>query len=868
MQLTASLTSTTAADPNSGAVSTATSSTSFSVHVYGVADAPLVTVTPVAVTNVGVPVSLVIATATTDIANTEAISQVTISGAPTGASFTDASGNAVGSLSGGVWTLSQTQLTGLKIVPPASQLTDFTLTVTSTSHEQGSDAAVPNATTTATISVAIDGQSGTAAAGNEDTVIALNLTPHVNASAENLTMTIAEVPSGAHFYSNAAGTATIGTAVTASDGTQTWSFTKADIAAASAAGFFIKPPQDWNDQNTTALAGMQLSVTVTDASGSTAPVIVPVHVYGVADAPLVTVTPVAVTNVGVPVSLVIATATTDIANTEAISQVTISGAPTGASFTDASGNAVGSLSGGVWTLSQTQLTGLKIVPPASQLTDFTLTVTSTSHEQGSDAAVPNATTTATISVAIDGQSGTAAAGNEDTVIALNLTPHVNASAENLTMTIAEVPSGAHFYSNAAGTATIGTAVTASDGTQTWSFTKADIAAASAAGFFIKPPQDWNDQNTTALAGMQLSVTVTDASGSTAPVIVPVHVYGVADTPHVTVSAATGNEDASIPLTIAVATTDVTNTESISQVSISGVPIGASFTDASGNAVGTNSGGGTWVLSQTQMTGLRIVPVAHSASDFTLTVTATSHELGADAAIPDATATQTLHVTLTGLAEAPVVSESTAAVGDEDSRINVNLSTVLPDSHDTITGITITGVPSGSVFYSTSDITNTTKLGTYNASTSTWSFTAAEVTTIESSGHGLYVQPPLNWSDWNTIGNNALGMQLVTTVSISETDPDTSVVSTNSTTVTLPVEVKSVADTPTVTAAAAHGSEDGAISLSITPHLTDLDGSESITALTITGVPSGAVLNHGHLNGDGSYTLTTADLTGLTVTPPP
>ena len=868
MQLTATLSSATAADPNTGVVSTATTSTSFAVHVYGVADAPSLTVTPVAATNVGTSVALAIATATTDVANTEVISQVTIAGAPAGASFTDASGNPVGSYSGGVWTLTQAQLSGLHIVPPASQLTDFTLTVTSTSHELGSDAAIPNATTTATIGVAVDAQSGTAAAGNEDTVIALNLTPHINASAENLTMTIAEVPSGAHFYSNAAGTASIGTATLASDGTYTWSFSKADVAAASSAGFFIKPPQDWNDYNTTGLAGMQLAVTVTDASGSTAPITVPVHVYGVADAPTLTVTPVAATNVGTSVALAIATATTDVANTEVISQVTIAGAPAGASFTDASGNPVGSYSGGVWTLTQAQLSGLHIVPPASQLTDFTLTVTSTSHELGSDAAIPNATTTATIGVAVDAQSGTAAAGNEDTVIALNLTPHINASAENLTMTIAEVPSGAHFYSNAAGTASIGTATLASDGTYTWSFSKADVAAASSAGFFIKPPQDWNDYNTTGLAGMQLAVTVTDASGSTAPITVPVHVYGVADTPTVTASAAAGNEDTSIPLTITAATTDVTNTEVISAVTISGVPIGASFTDASGNPVGTNGGGGVWTLTQAQLTGLKIVPVAHSASDFTLTVTATSHELGSDAAIPNANATaQTLHVTLTGVAEAPVVGETTAAIGDEDTRINVNLSIAPPDPHEVITGITMTGVPSGSVFYATSDTTDTTKLGTYNSSTGTWSFTAAEVTTIQSSGHGLYVQPPLNWSDWNTIGNSALGMQLVTTVSVSETDPDTSKVSTNSTTTTIPVEVKSVADAPTVTATSAHGNEDAAISLSIAPHLTDTDGSESITALTITGVPSGAVLNHGHLNSDGSYTLTTADLTGLTITPP-
>jgi large repetitive protein len=36
---------------------------------------------------------------------------------------------------------------------------------------------------------------------------------------------------------------------------------------------------------------------------------------------------------------------------------------------------------------------------------------------------------------------------------------------------------------------------------------------------------------------------------------------------------------------------------------------------------------------------------------------------------------------------------------------------------------------------------------------------------------------------------------------------------------------------------------------------------------ISGVPSGAVLSAGTDNGDGSWTLTSAQLSGLTITPP-
>ncbi len=56
-----------------------------------------------------------------------------------------------------------------------------------------------------------------------------------------------------------------------------------------------------------------------------------------------------------------------------------------------------------------------------------------------------------------------------------------------------------------------------------------------------------------------------------------------------------------------------------------------------------------------------------------------------------------------------------------------------------------------------------------------------------------------------------------------------------------------------------------VALSIGTALTDLDGSESISSIKITGVPSGATLSAGTHNTDGSWTLTQAQLSGLSVT---
>jgi hypothetical protein len=61
-------------------------------------------------------------------------------------------------------------------------------------------------------------------------------------------------------------------------------------------------------------------------------------------------------------------------------------------------------------------------------------------------------------------------------------------------------------------------------------------------------------------------------------------------------------------------------------------------------------------------------------------------------------------------------------------------------------------------------------------------------------------------------------------------------------------------------------EDQAIPLALSASLVDRDGSEAMSVV-LTGFPTGARLSAGINNGDGSWTLTPAQLTGLTVTPP-
>src|SRR5260370_13510648 len=90
----------------------------------------------------------------------------------------------------------------------------------------------------------------------------------------------------------------------------------------------------------------------------------------------------------------------------------------------------------------------------------------------------------------------------------------------------------------------------------------------------------------------------------------------------------------------------------------------------------------------------------------------------------------------------------------------------------------------------------------------------------------------------------------------------------STTGSITVSLAEHADAPSLTVSAASGPEDTPISLSISAALVDaLGASEDDETLSITlgSVLSDATLSAGTNNGGGSWTLTPAQLAGLTIT---
>ena len=193
----------------------------------------------------------------------------------------------------------------------------------------------------------------------------------------------------------------------------------------------------------------------------------------------------------------------------------------------------------------------------------------------------------------------------------------------------------------------------------------------------------------------------------------------------------------------------------------------------------------------------------------------------------------------------------AEAGTEDQAIDLDIASALTDTDGSeALSITIGGVPTGAI------LTNTA--GDIFSGGTSFTLTADQLA-------GLQITPP---------PNSDVDFQLtVDATSTEAAGGDSETVSG-----TISVSVAADADAPTLdldsnvagdqTTGAAAGTEDQAIDLDIASALTDTDGSETLS-IEIAGVPAGATLNYGTFDpATGNWTLTSADLNGLRVTPAP
>ncbi|MGD9743946.1 MAG: calcium-binding protein, partial [Dongiaceae bacterium] len=268
------------------------------------------------------------------------------------------------------------------------------------------------------------------------------------------------------------------------------------------------------------------------------------------------------------------------------------------------------------------------------------------------------------------------------------------------------------------------------------------------------------------------------------------------------------------------------------------------------------------------------PPADFSGSIQLGVSATSTEASNG---DHATTSTSFSVAVAAVADTPVVSSSNVS-GTEDNSIALDLSAALADTDgsESLT-VKITGVPSGA----------TLSAGVKNLDES-WSLTGDQLS-------GLSLKPPANFS-----GNINLGLTATATESANG--------GTASATSNFQVHVSPDADAVVLAASAAlqpseggdgtivstdnNGSQKDALAggiggdklvgdssddliigdygatveLNISAALTDTDGSETVT-VTLSGVPNGASLSAGTNLGGGSWLLTSAQLSGLTMSVP-
>src|SRR5207245_2024718 len=87
--------------------------------------------------------------------------------------------------------------------------------------------------------------------------------------------------------------------------------------------------------------------------------------------------------------------------------------------------------------------------------------------------------------------------------------------------------------------------------------------------------------------------------------------------------------------------------------------------------GVNNGGGNWTLTPVQLTGLTLTPPLNSNATINLSVTARATE-AAGGSPATADNTQPLTVNVTAIADAPTLSVTSPAGGNEDSPISLTI----------------------------------------------------------------------------------------------------------------------------------------------------------------------------------------------------
>jgi Ca2+-binding RTX toxin-like protein len=310
--------------------------------------------------------------------------------------------------------------------------------------------------------------------------------------------------------------------------------------------------------------------------------------------------------------------------------VTITGIPEGAILSNDAGDLA--VEGGAITLTPDQLAGLSISPPANSDGDFSLSITATAT-RGDDVGTLSADLAVTVDAVADTPTLTVAnaAGLEDVGIDLEIDAALADidGSESLTVEISGLPDGFTITDADGAVLTGDPIVLAGDAVDGLTL----VTTANFAGVVpltIRAVATEADGGATAVAQKSLIVSID-------PVI---------DIPIVTVGEAAGDEDSVIALNVDIVGLDVNETLALT---LDGVPEGATLSNAAGDELVVGEDGSI-DLTVEQLVGLAVRPAENDATDFELTLTATSSQGDASQ-----TVVQTIPVTVSASADAPFLS---------------------------------------------------------------------------------------------------------------------------------------------------------------------------------------------------------------------
>ncbi|WP_435640792.1 VWA domain-containing protein [Micavibrio aeruginosavorus] len=845
-------------DPTAG-IQTAPINDGFGIIVDAVADPVTLNASDVS-GNENTTMPIVLNSSLSDLDGSEVITGYTIAGVPAGFTLSAGSYDA----GTGLWTLTPAQIAGLTITSPANHVGTLTLDVTVYSTENPVsdgefDTTDNNASATDSLTVTwkpvVNPPTIEVNNGVDDVIVKEDGTVFVKIVAaldpagsgnEILTVTVTGI--------DPTWTLTTGAANgTYNPATGTWTITMPAGQNYNGGLTFAPPAQsdlDLTGLNATATAFEPATGTSANANDA-----FQIITDAVADEPEITAnggTAVEGTPIALTLNGMLQDDTFD--GSESISHYTISGVLPG--FTLSAGTNLG---GGVWQLTPAQLAGLTITPPNSNF-NGTLPLTATVHtvdtpndvendtgdNTNSDSAPLNVTWTPVInppSILANGGVDNAQVKEDGTVdvpltAALGTNPAVG---EYMVVTVTGIPASWGF------SAPVGTYNAA---TGTWTYTVPANSNLSTTLTFTPPAQSDVD-----LSGLVATVVAFDPTAGiqTAPINdgFGIIVDAVADAPDITANGGTAAEGTPIALTLngMLGVDNFDGSESISHYTISGVLPGFTL------SAGTNLGGGVWQLTPAQLAGLTITP-PNSNFNGTLPLTATVHTVDTPNDVENDTGDNTnsdsapLSVTWTPGINPPTILVN-GGVDDawvkEDGSVNVALVANLGANADTdeYLVVTVTGIDASWGF--------SAPVGTYNAATGTWTYTVPAGQNLSTV---MTFTPPAD-KDIDMTGLVATAVSKDTSTGQTSTPANDG----------FNVRTDAVIDEPNLSASNASGSDNTPIALNIATSVGDTDGSEVITHLTITGVPSGATLSAGTYNAaTDTWTLTPAQLAGLTMTP--